>query len=119
MKLKSTYNIRKRKICIELETTDFTEKESLALNMLGEPVVIFQKTYPGDFTISLSKKIRSEFKVVIRIDGTENVEAANLAAQQFMVDIKEKLVDIMEKLMDSYADQTFPPKEELIPICEY
>ncbi len=119
MKLKYDYVVKKRKITIELETVDFTAKEIRALDMLGEPVISFQKTYPGGFTISLSKKLRSEFKARIRIDGTNDVEAANNAGQKFLTDIKEHLELEMEKLMDSYEDQVFPPMHGKLDISEY
>ena len=54
MKLKYDYTVKKRKITIELETVDFTPKEIRALDMLGEPVISFQKTYPGGYSIALS-----------------------------------------------------------------
>lgn len=119
MKLNYDYCVRKRKITIELETADFTPKEMKALDMLGEPVISFQKTYPGDFTISINKKLRTEFKVRIRIDGTDNIEAANEAGQKFLTDIKELLETEMEKLMDSYEYQIFPPMHGSLHISEY
>ena len=119
MKLKYGYEVKKRKISIELETADFTPKENTAISMLGEPVVSFQKTYPGGYTISLSKKIQSQFKTKIVIDGTSDVEKANEAGQQFLEDIAETLENTMEKLMESYEDQIFPPKQGAIQISDY
>ena len=119
MKLKYDYVVKKRKIVIELETVDFTPKEIAALDVLGEPVVSFQKTYPGGITISLSKKIRSEFKARIRIDGSANIDAANEAGQKFLVDIKDELTSTMEKLIDEYEDQVFPPMHGALDISNY
>ena len=119
MKLKYDYTVKKRKITIELETVDFTSKEIRALDMLGEPVISFQKTYPGGYTIALSKKLRSEFKARIRIDGSANVELANQAGQQFVTDIQELLEAEMEKLMDNYEDQVFPPLHNVVNISNY
>lgn len=119
MRLNYDYLVKKRKITIDLSTSDFTPKESMALNMMGEPVVAFQKTYPGGFTISLSKKIRSEFKVRIRLDGTDNVELANEAGNQFLEDIKEELHLKMEELMEKYEDQEFPPRRGSEVICSF
>ena len=115
MKLKYNYNVNKRKIVIELSTEDFTATESKALNMLGEPVVNFQKTYPGGFTLSLSKKISAQVAHVrIVIDGTDNIEKANEAGLAFIEDIKEVLIEEMDKLMDVFVAQHFPDKEEIV-----
>lgn len=118
MKLKYNYFIKKKKITIELETTDFTSKESTAISMLGDPVVSFQKTYPGGYTISLNKKIQSQFKTKVVIDGTSDVEKANEAGVQFLEDITEALENTMEKLMESYEDQVFPPQCGMIQISD-
>lgn len=119
MKLNYNYEVKKRKITIELTTSDFTDQETRALNMLGEPLIAFQKTYPGDFTVSLSKKIRSEFKVRVRIDGTDDIVRANEAGNAFLEDIKEELRLSMENLMEAYFDQEFPPKKGSDVICDY
>ncbi len=119
MKLKYDYSVKKRKILIELETCEFTPKELKAIDMLGEPVVKIQKTYPGGFTISLAKKLKSEFKARVRIDGTQDIEAANDAGQRFLADLKEVLERTMEELMDSYEDQIFPPKHGVLSVSEY
>ena len=114
MKLKHTYTVSKRKIVIELSTEDFTATESKALDMLGEPVVNFQKTYTDRFTISISKTIRRQFAHVrIVLDGTDNFELANKAHQDFMDDIKEVLIAEMDKLMDTYVAQVFPDQGEI------
>lgn len=118
MQLKYDYSVKRRKILIELETSDFTVKECKALDMLGEPVVEFQKTYNGRYTIAISKKLRSEFKVRVRIDGTDDIDSANDAGQQFLRDITQYLRDLMEKLMDDYEDQIFPPAHGMIKISD-
>lgn len=119
MRLNHTYTVKKRKITIELSTDGFTSAETKALDMMGEPLIQFQKTYPGDITISLVKKIRSEFKVRIKIDGTNDIELANEAGNAFLEDIKEVLRNTMEELMESYEDQIFPPKQGSETICNY
>ena len=119
MRLNFNYEVKKRKITIELATDGFTTKESKALDMMGEPVISFQKTYPGGYTISLSKKIRSEFRTRVKIDGTENIELANKAGYEFLEDIKEVLHDEMEKLVESYEEQIFPPKTDSIILTNY
>ena len=119
MKLHYDYSAKKRKILIELETREFTAQEVRALDVLGEPLVSFQKTYPGGCSVAINKKLRSEFKIRVRFDGTDNFELANEAAQQFLKDIHEYLVDLMEKLMDQYEDQMFPPKHGIIEISNF
>lgn len=114
MKLKHTYSISKRKIVIELSTEDFTATESKALDMLGEPLVEFQKTYNGGHTISISKTIRRQFAHVrIVIDGTDNFELASQAHTEFIEDIKEVLIAEMDKLMDLYVAQVFPEQGDI------
>lgn len=119
MRLEYTYSVKKRKIVIELATKDFTTTETLALDMLGEPMVDFQRTYAGDFTVSISKRLRSEFKIRVKIDGTQNIDLANEAGNHFLVDIQEVLHDKMEKLMEDYEDQIFPPKRDSILLTNY
>ena len=119
MELKYNYTVNKRKILIELETVNFTTREIAAMDALGEPVISFQKTYPGGFTISLSKKLRSEFKTRVRIDGSDNIDLANKAGQAFLADLKEYLQKQMEDLMDAYDDQVFPPLHGTIPISNF
>ena len=91
MKLKRTYNIIRKKIRIELEACDFTDEENKAMDMLDEPIVDFQKTYPGGFTVSIAnRKIRTQFKkVIINIDGIDDIEKANEAGVAFLDDIEE------------------------------
>jgi hypothetical protein len=81
--------------------------------------VEFQKTYPGGFTISLSKKLRSEFRTRVKIDGTENIELANAAGNEFLGDIQELLHDKMEALIESYEEQIFPPKTASVELTHF
>jgi hypothetical protein len=119
MQLKYSYGVSRGKIVVEIETDAFTSRETMALDMLGEPLLEFQKTYNGDFTVSISKKIRTEFKVKVRFDGTKDFEAANNAAMEFLEDIQEALHKSMDDLMDRYLDQEFPPKTGSFKITEY
>ena len=45
MKIKVLKNISKRIITLELETTSFTAEENKMLDILGEPVIKFEKVY--------------------------------------------------------------------------
>ncbi len=119
MNLKYTYSARRGKILLELETTDFTSQETMALDMLGEPNLEFQKTYDGGFTIGINKKIRTEFKVKVRIDGTKDFESANAAATEFLNDIQDALREEMDSLMDRYLDQDFPARTGTVKLTEY
>ena len=119
MQLKYSYGVNRGKIVVELETDAFTSREAMALNMLGEPLLEFQKTYHGDFTVAIAKKIRTEFKIKVRFDGTKDFEAANTAAMEFLDDIQEALHRVMDNLMDRYLDQEFPPTQGTFKITEY
>lgn len=121
MKLKRTYNIIRKKIRIELEACDFTDEENKAMDMLDEPIVDFQKTYPGGFTVSIAnRKIRTQFKkVIINIDGIDDIEKANEAGVAFLDDIEEYMRLKMETLMDFYTQQIFPDKNAEVTICNY
>jgi hypothetical protein len=119
MQLKYSYGVSRGKIVVELETADFTTKETMALDMLGEPLVEFQKSYNGDFMVSISKKLRTEFKIKQKFDGTKDFEAANAAATEFLDDVKEILQKAMDDLMDRFLDQDFPARTGSLKVTEY
>ena len=119
MKLKVDYSVHKRKVFIDIETVDFTPNEIKAIEALGDPKVEFKKTYTGGHIVSISRKLRSEFKIRLRLDGSTNFEAANNAGQEFIQDIKEKLTQIMEDLVFEYEEQLFPPLHECLDISNY
>lgn len=86
MRLKVTKEISKKIIIAEIETADFTLKENKMLDMLGEPVITFKKTYYDKYEVDISKKIRSGFKFKVRFDGTLNIEEANDAIMELCRD---------------------------------
>lgn len=104
MQLKYENSIRKRVITIELETYNFTQAEIKALDQFGEPVIKFEKNYAGNFPVAISKSIRSGFKVRVKFDGTEDIEGATAAANQFFEEIQEVLEEEMRNLLDKYND---------------
>lgn len=116
MQLKYTKAIKKRVITIELETTGFTTNENKALDLFGEPDVTLEKNYSGGFPISISKKIRTGFKVKAKFDGTENMDAAASAANQFFDDIQEKLGIAMGTAMDQLDSSEFEPTTGTISV---
>jgi hypothetical protein len=119
MKLKVDYSVHKRKIHIDLETVDFTQNEIKAIDALGEPKIEFKKTYTGGHTVSIARKLRSEFKIRLRFDGSADFDSANNAGQEFIQDIKEKLMQTMEDLIYEYEEQLFPPLHENFEISNY
>lgn len=119
MNLSIDYSVKNKQITIILQTTEFTTAETKALDMMGEPVVAFQKTYPGGYIFSISKKIRSQFRIIKRIDGTSNFDLANEACTQFLTDIKDKLRDTMDDLMIKYEGQIFPSAKTIENITSY
>ena len=110
MQLKYTKSIKKRVISIELETTGFTTNETKALDLFGEPEVVLEKTYAGGFPISINKKIRTGFKVKAKFDGTDNMDGAAKAANDFFDEIKEKLGIAMGAAMEQLDSSEFEPE---------
>ena len=102
MKLKVKKTISKRIITLEIETTSFTAEENKMLDILGEPIVNFEKIYGDNLAVSLEKKIRTGFKVKVKFDGTDDIMAADKASDKFLEDLPEELAKIMEKLKDLY-----------------
>ncbi|MCY7866094.1 hypothetical protein [Bacillus atrophaeus] len=104
MQLKYNNQVKNKVITIELETANFTSKENTALERFGEPVVKFEKMYEGRFPVAIEKRIKTGFKVRVKFDGTENIQAATLAANMFFEDIQLYLEEEMRTLMDKWAD---------------
>lgn len=116
MRLRYKYLVRNSKIRIELETSDFTARENKALDMLGEPMLEFQKTYPGNYTISISRKIRHNFKFRTEIDGTIDFKSANAAGKQFIEDIIEAADNVMFDFMDKFDEEEFPKENDIVDV---
>lgn len=118
MQLKYNNTVKNKIITIELETTNFTKRENLALERFGEPIVKFEKEYNGGFPVSFEKRIKTGFKVRVKFDGTNNLQAATNAANQFFEDIQEKLREEMEVLMDKLHsfEVEFKPASGLLDI---
>ena len=100
MQLKYNNSIKNRIITIELETTSFNKRETTALEKFGEPNVKLEKLYLDKFSVNVDRKIRTGFKVRIKFDGTEDLNAAAQAATQFFEEIQEVLSEKMRDLMD-------------------
>ena len=109
MQLLINTNIRRSIITIELETINFTKRENELLDQFGEYIFDFENVYQGDFAVSIHKKVRSNFKLKIRFDGSKNEETmkkATLAANQFIEEIQEAL--------DEGYEEWLYNKEELL-----
>lgn len=107
MQLKYNKQIKNKVITIELETADFTREEETAMERFGEPVVKFEKVYPGGFPINIEKKLKTGFKVRVKFDGTEDLLKATEAANTFFEDIQEHLREELTLLMDKLYDHKF------------
>jgi hypothetical protein len=115
MKLRVQKSINKRIINLEIETASFTPEENKMLDILGEPIIKFEKIYGDNLAVSLEKRIRTGFKVKVRFDGTEDIVAADEACDKFLEDLPEELAKAMEKLKMLYddingKDENKPPK---------
>lgn len=104
MKLKVLKNITKRIITLEIETTSFTSEENKMLDILGEPIVKFEKIYGENLAVSLERRIRTGFKTKVKFDGTDDIVEADSASEKFLEDLPEKLASTMEKLKMLYDD---------------
>lgn len=104
MKLKVLKSINKRMITLEIETTNFSLEENKMLDILGEPVVKFEKIYGDNLAVSFEKRIRTGFKTKVKFDGTDDIVAADAASEKFLEDLPEALGSIMEKLKMLYDD---------------
>jgi len=100
MQLRINTSIKKSIITVELETVNFCAIEDKMLDQFGEPVFDFEKMYQQEFPVSIHKKIRTNFKVKVRFDGTKDIDKASLAVNEFIDDIKEALPLLMETFMD-------------------
>jgi hypothetical protein len=116
MQLKYSKKISKRMITIELETANFTPDENKALDEFGEPVINFQKNYSSKFPVAFEKKVRTGFKVKVRFDGTEDIQAASNAANTFFEEIQEVLSNTMYDLMDKVVDADFSVDTGIVSI---
>ena len=109
MQLLINTNIRRSIITIELETINFTKKENELLDQFGEYVFDFEKVYQNDFAVSIHKKVRSNFKLRIKFDGSKDEETmrkATLAANDFIEEIQVAL--------DEGYEEWLYNKEELL-----
>lgn len=116
MQLKYTKSIKNKIITVDLETANFTPMEIKALEQFGEPEVKFEKSYMGGFPVSISKKIRSGFKVKVRFDGKENYQAAADAANLFYEEIQTELGEEMSILMDKFNVNDFAVESGFVDI---
>lgn len=107
MQLKFSKTIKKRVITIDLETSNFSTDEGKALDIYGEPEVLFEKTYSGNFSVQFNKKIRTGFKVKVKFDGIDDMTGASNAANSFFEEIQEKLADAMATVMEQYNSSEF------------
>lgn len=117
MQLKFDKSIRNNVIMIALETINFTPDETKALDRFGEPEIHFEKSYAaGQFPVAFTRKIRKGFKVRVKFDGSQNIEAATAAANQFFEEIQEELADAMFEVMAKYEGNELEVKTGFLDI---
>lgn len=116
MQLKYNKSVRNNVITIELETANFTPDENKALDRFGEPEVRIEKLYGGKWPVNFAKKIRNGFKVKVKFDGSEGIEAATEAANMFFDEIQEELAEEMAKVMDIFNGNDFEVKTGIVDV---
>lgn len=109
MQLKFNKTIRKNIVTVDLEAVNFTKRELEAFRRFGEPIVTVDKLYPIEaddpmYQVTFSKKLRSSFRVRIKFDGTEDIDAALTAAESFYEDVVTILEDTLYELTDKLED---------------
>ena len=115
MKLRVIKNINKSVITVEVETTDFTDKENEMLNIIGEPMITFEKTYGISMFLSIKGYIRRGFKFKVKFDGStefDDLISANISADTFInEDLPLELSNAMAKVKETYNSLpiTTPP----------
>lgn len=118
MQLKITTSIKRAIITVEIETINFTNLENKMLDQFGEPVFDFEEVYAGEFAVSIHKKIRTNFKVKVRFDGTKDIDKASLAVNTFIYDVKEKVPVLIEDFMDKVELIDLNPGTDIVTITE-
>lgn len=110
MQLKITTEVKRSIIVVELETINFCKHENDLLDQFGEPEFIFEKTYiPGNYVVSIHKKIRSNFKIRVKFDGSKDDQAmidATTAVNQFIEEVQEAI--------DVFYDTWISAKEDIM-----
>lgn len=107
MRLKYEKTIKNNVITLVLETADFDKKENQALDMFGEPEIVFEKQYPGNHNVAFAKKLRSNFRVKVKFDGSEDIESAAEAANTFLEELEELLQTEISETIDKLSDIDF------------
>lgn len=100
MQLKIVTSIKNSIISVELETINFSGTENKMLDQFGEPIYHLEAIYQQEFAVSIHKKIRSNFKVKVRFDGTKDIDKASLAVNEFIDQIKEEIPIFMDQYID-------------------
>ena len=109
MQLRYNNYVRNNVVYMELETANFTHEENAALEKFGEPVIKIDKVYSGH-PVSIERKIKTGFKVRVKFDGSDNVQNAIEAANEFYDDLVDTMRDEMSTLMCNYRDPEFELK---------
>ncbi len=111
MKLKYNNYVRNNVVYIDLETSEFTEREMNAFYKFGEPVVSFHESYgtpDGDgvypFRVDIERKVKTSFRFRAKFDGSVNLDDAINAANLFFEDIKMKLEEVMLDIMNKLSE---------------
>lgn len=116
MQLKYTKSIRNKIIIVELETINFTARENMLIEQLGEPIIKFDKVYMNKFPVEFERRLKNGFRVRVKFNGSYNIEEASAAAQSFFEDIQLILSDELLKLEDISLGVDFKAESGLITI---
>lgn len=107
MRLKYEKTVKNNIITLTLETFDFDKKENTALDQFGEPEISFEKQYLGKYNVAFTKKLRSNFRVKVKFNGTDDIETAAEAANLFLEELEELLQETISEYVDKLSDIDF------------
>ena len=91
-------------IRIDLETASFTADEDLAMQELGEPLIVFDKTYTArEFPVVFDRSLKTGFKITVKFNGQDGaLEDAITAANTFMTELQAEVTAKMLTLMTDF-----------------
>lgn len=116
MQLRYNKTIRNQIITIELETCNFTVKETQLIEQYGEPIIKFEKIYDSLFPVEFERRLKNGFKVRVKFNGANDIEAAGKAAGEFFEDIQEVLREELFKLSEKDLDNPLEVEKGIITI---
>lgn len=109
MRLKYRREVRKKRVTLEVEAVSFTKEELDALERLGGPEIKMEGLYGNNHGISVDRRMGPNFKLKIRLDGSDGIEDAVEATSEFLEDLELEV----EKKMGELIDKDYNIKDEV------